>query len=235
MPATIFLTVYSHSCPFLLIGSDISTTLLQISEKVQCKLRPQQTAVNSLSLTSNAPASAHTFPVRMKLCTESDRQKEMRFKLRSERMHQQVATRRRRSLYVQPIDSQKAWLFVETELITITTRHRSDGRLHRPDMTNSKCTNYGIISKYCFRDLVKPIFSADIPAIIEDFRIGIPFSEIKYSSWACSPKDDINWQTRQQQTKMLTSDSDQSLFASTHKNSTFTTRLIKSVTSLIGF
>lgn len=151
-------------------------------------------------------------------------------------MHQQVATRRRRSLYVQAIDNQKALLFIETELIITTTRHRSDGRLQRSDMTNSKCTNYGIISKYCFRDLVKPIFSVDIPAIIEDFRSGVPFSEIKYSSWACSPKDDIiNWQSRQQQTKMLTNAADQSLFASSHKNCTFTTRLIKSVTGLIGF
>lgn len=172
----------------------------------------------------------------MKLCTENGRQNEMRFKVSSERMHQQVATRRRRSIYVQPIDTQKAWLFIETELITITTRHRSYGHLQKPNMTNSKCTNYGIISKHCFRDLVKPIFSVDIPAIVEDFRDGIPFNEIKYSSWACSPKDDINWQTRQQQTKMISNAAgDQSLFASSHKNSTFTTRLIKSVSNLVGF
>mgnify|MGYP007002778434 CR=1 FL=1 len=168
----------------------------------------------------------------MKLCTENDRAAELRFKLRSERMHQQVATRRRRSVYIQPIDSQKAWLFIETELIITTTRHRADGHLQRPDMTNNHGNNYGIISKYCFRDLVKPIYAADIPAIIADFRQGRPLSQIQYSSWASRPSEE-NWQANRQQ-KMLTNVGD-SLFASSHKNCTFTTRLIKSVTSLIGF
>lgn len=163
----------------------------------------------------------------MKLCEKGAREDALRFKLRSERIHQQVATKRRRNLYVQRIDSHKAWLFIETEVTITTTQHKSNGRLKEKNMTKSKSNNHGIVSKYCFRDLVKPIYSADIPHIIEDFRGGMPIQAIQYSKWAdCAQA--------KQQCGQLTNLGD-SLFASSHKNCTFTTRLIKSVTNLLGF
>ena len=155
------------------------------------------------------------------------RKAELRFKLRTERIHQQILTNRKRHLYVEPIDHQTGWLTIETELVSTTIKHRSNGKLKQKDMTNSKSNNHGLVSKYIFCDLVKPIYLKDVPAIVEDFKQGKPIQSIKYSEWA----DFVR--TKRSASQQMCS-SKNFLFASSLKNSTFTSRIIKSVTSLLG-
>ncbi|KAI2809447.1 hypothetical protein RDWZM_003283 [Blomia tropicalis] len=163
----------------------------------------------------------------MKFQRDVLKQRELKFKVRTERMHRQIVTNRRRIIYVQKIDDQHSWLFIETEVITTTTQHRSNGILHKLNKTKLNGHNLGLVSKYIFSDLIKPIYTKDIPMIIEDFKMGKPIQEIQYSKWA-------NVAETRGQTQLLTNEMKNSLFESSHKNSTFVTRLIKSVTGLIG-
>lgn len=149
--------------------------------------------------------------------------------IRSKRIHQQMYTTRKRYLSVESISEDFGWLILETEVITITTRHRCRGRIAKRMVGDFRSKNTGLISRHIFTELVKLIHLKDIPDIIEDFDSGISMDRIRYSSW---PEPiQLEPVTSSEPATLSTTDC---LQVASFESSTLSTRLIKGIGNWIG-
>ncbi|OTF82544.1 hypothetical protein BLA29_002855 [Euroglyphus maynei] len=173
----------------------------------------------------------------------SKKRKYTKLKLRTHRKHMQIVTNRKRSLYVELIDDSVAVLTIETVIIYTTIGHQSLGELKSRTMLDNHCQNLGVVSRYSNTDLVKLIYVKDIPKIVSDFGSGKSLNQIKYSSW---PMLNMSSNIHDQSTLAVYNkscdrlinrlfDVQSSLYMSIHRTTTFTNRVIKSISNLIGF
>ncbi|XP_027205711.2 uncharacterized protein LOC113799296 [Dermatophagoides pteronyssinus] len=175
----------------------------------------------------------------------STNRKNLKLKLRTHREHMQIVTNRKRSLYVEFIDENIAVLTIETAIIYTTIGHNYFGKLKSRTMTDNHCRNLGLVSRYFHTDLVKLIYVEDIPKILNDFESGKSLNQIKYSSW---PMLKIPSNIHDQSMMAIYNRPElcdrlinrlfavqSSLSMSIYRTTTFTNRVIKSISNLIGF
>lgn len=165
------------------------------------------------------------------------------FSIRSKRSHKQIITNRKRYIFVESINDEIGWLVLETDVVNITTHHRYCGKLKLKNLAGFRSKNIGLISRNTFTELVKLIYLKDVPSIINDFEAGVPLNQIRYSRWPrlqcasikCGEAEKPNDSGQISAIEPHVYSVSDNLHTSYHKNSLISTRLIKSISNLIGF
>lgn len=103
----------------------------------------------------------------------------------NKRLRQREFTNRRRNVFIDYLDEERCLLTIETELTTISMRHNYSSHLITPSSQNEyTCHNAGVVTKRIIVDLIKPIYTLDLPSIVEQVQSGIELNQVRYSEWS---------------------------------------------------